>query len=147
VKNANSWSFSSPEVRSDDICPGNPAVRILLAEDNSITRKIITMALARRGWQTETAVSGRDAIQKWEQGDFKVLLMDIQMPEIDGLEATRTIRKREAEGGKRARIIGLTAHAQGEIWYDCLKAGMDRIMIKPVSINDLYSAIESCLSE
>jgi signal transduction histidine kinase/ActR/RegA family two-component response regulator len=147
IKSTNSRSFSSSEVRSDDICPGNPAARILLAEDNSITRKIITMALARRGWQTETAVSGRDAIQKWEQGDFKVLLMDIQMPEIDGLEATRTIRKREAEGGKRARIIGLTAHTQREIWNDCLKAGMDRIMIKPVSINDLYSAIESCLSE
>jgi signal transduction histidine kinase len=143
VKSTNSRNFSSPDGRSDDICPA----RILLAEDNSNTRQILAMALTRRGWQTETAVSGRDAIQKWEQGDFKVLLMDIQMPEIDGLEATRTIRKREAEGGKRARIIGLTAHAKGEIWDDCLKAGMDRIMIKPVSLNDLYSAIESCLTE
>jgi CheY-like chemotaxis protein len=147
AKSKGSRSFSSPEVLREDFCPGSPATRILLAEDNAITQKIITMALARRGWQTEIAVSGREAIEKWEQGDFRVLLMDLQMPEMNGLEATRTIRKRETEGSRRARIIGLTAHAKSEIWNDCLKAGMDRVLIKPVSMNDLYSAIESCLWE
>jgi CheY-like chemotaxis protein len=71
--------------------------------------------------------------------------MDLQMPEMNGLEATRAIREREIEGNKRACIIGLTAHARREIMDDCLKAGMDRVLTKPVQMSDLYSAIGGCL--
>jgi CheY-like chemotaxis protein len=71
--------------------------------------------------------------------------MDLQMPEMNGIEATRAIRARELQGGKRTFIIGLTAHARHEIMDDCLNAGMDRVLTKPIQMKDLYSAIGDCL--
>ncbi|WP_051361356.1 PAS domain-containing hybrid sensor histidine kinase/response regulator [Desulfuromonas sp. TF] len=119
--------------------------RILLAEDDPLIRDVITLMLAQRGWQAVTAETGWDAVEKWESGNFELVLMDLQMPEMNGLEATRTIREREADRNKRACIIGLTAHARREIMEDCLKAGMDRVLTKPVQMSDLYSAIGDCL--
>ncbi len=120
-------------------------VRILLAEDDPLIRNIITLTLARRGWQAETAETGLDAVEKWERGNFDIIVMDMQMPEMNGLEATRTIREKEAEGNKRTCIIGLTAHARHDIMDDCLKAGMDRVLTKPIQMKDLFSAIADCL--
>jgi CheY-like chemotaxis protein len=68
------------------------------------------------------------------------------MPEMSGLEATRSIRQREAEEGKRICIIGFTAHARREIIDECLRSGMDQVLIKPVQSRDLFSAIDRCLS-
>ena len=74
--------------------------------------------------------------------------MDLQMPEMNGIEATRAIRKREEEeGGKRTCIIGLTAHARPEIKEECLNAGMDDVLIKPVQRKDIFTAIDMCISE
>lgn len=100
--------------------------------------------LTRHGWNAVTAQSGREAIEMWEQGNFNVLLMDLQMPGTDGMEATRTIRQKETEGTKRTCIIGLTAHVQNNTKDDCLKAGMDQVLTKPVRMTDLHSAINSC---
>jgi PAS domain S-box-containing protein len=121
------------------------AARILLAEDDPMIRNMIALMLARRGWQAETAENGREAVEKWERGDFDLLLMDLQMPEMNGLETTRTIRQKESGGEKHTWIIGLTAHARREIRDDCLDAGMDRVLTKPIQVNDLYSAISDCL--
>ncbi|UWZ79529.1 PAS domain S-box protein [Geoalkalibacter halelectricus] len=121
------------------------AARILLAEDDPMIRDMIALMLAHRGWQAEAAENGREAVEKWERGDFDLLLMDLQMPEMDGLETTRTIRQKESGGEKHTWIIGLTAHARREIKDECLKAGMDKVLTKPIQLNDLYSAISDCL--
>jgi PAS domain S-box-containing protein len=123
------------------------ATRILLAEDDAMIQELITLVLAKRGWYAESAVTGLEAIEKWEKGAFGIVLMDLQMPDMDGMEATQAIREREAEVGRRTCIIGLTAHALSEIQNECLKAGMDEVLTKPVQMRDLYSAIDRCLAE
>lgn len=125
----------------------HPSARILLAEDDPMVQEIVKIILAQGGWQTETAKTGRDAVGKWEEGNFDLILMDLQMPEMNGIEVTRTIREREAGEEKRVCIIGLTAHARREITDDCLQAGMDRVLTKPIQVKDLYTAIDHCLSE
>jgi signal transduction histidine kinase/ActR/RegA family two-component response regulator len=126
---------------------GNHRARILVVDDEPMIRKIISMMLARHGWQAEIAESGGEAVAKWEKGKFDLILMDLQMPEINGMEATRAIRERETGEGKRICIIGLTGHARRDVMDDCLKAGMDRVLTKPVQMNDLQTAINFCLSE
>jgi CheY-like chemotaxis protein/anti-sigma regulatory factor (Ser/Thr protein kinase) len=124
-----------------------PSARILLAEDDVMIQKMVKMVLVRDDWQTETAETGREAVEKWEGGNFDLILMDLQMPEMNGIEATRRIRERESKQGKRTCIIGLTAHARREITDECLQAGMDRVLTKPLQMKDLYTAINRCLSE
>ncbi|MGK2945310.1 MAG: PAS domain S-box protein [Desulfuromonadales bacterium] len=119
--------------------------RILLAEDDSVIRDLILTTLARGGWLAEFAENGLEAVRKWQEGDFDLIIMDLQMPELNGLEATRIIR--EKENGHHVCIIGLTAHVRREVKEDCLAAGMDKVLTKPVRIKELYSTIESCLSE
>ncbi|MDO3379463.1 ATP-binding protein [Geoalkalibacter halelectricus] len=119
--------------------------RILLAEDEPLVREMITMMLNQKGWRPEIAETGQEAVEKWEGGSFDLILMDLQMPETSGLEATRTIREKEAGGGRRTCIIGLTAHARREIREECLEAGMDQVLNKPVKMDDLYAAIGNCL--
>jgi signal transduction histidine kinase/CheY-like chemotaxis protein len=126
---------------------GRPQVRILLAEDEPLIREMITMMLQQRGYRTETAGTGRDALRRWEEGDFDLIFMDLQMPEMNGMEATRAIRQQEKEGEKRTCIIGLTAHVRHEVKEECLASGMDRVLAKPVQMNDLFSAIEACLTD
>jgi signal transduction histidine kinase/ActR/RegA family two-component response regulator len=120
------------------------AARILLAEDEPLNQKLITMMLNRRGWKTEVAGTGLEALAKWREGDFDVILMDVQMPDMDGLEATSRIRQLERERGAHTCIIALTAHARPEDREECLAAGMDGFVTKPMRIADLESAIRSC---
>jgi PAS domain S-box-containing protein len=126
-----------------------PNVHILLAEDDPAIRKMVLVSLARNGWKTETAENGREAVQKWAEGDFDLILMDLQMPEMDGLQATMKIRETEAcgENGTGICIVGLTAHARREVKVECLKAGMDQVLIKPVPIKELLSVVERCISD
>ncbi len=115
--------------------------RILLADDDPMILEVIKLALTLNGWQTETAMSGAEAVEKWQRGEFTVVLMDLQMPGMTGLEATRAIRGKEAEKGSRIPIIGFTAHVGTEILSDCHAAGMNMVLSKPVQIDDLYAAI------
>ncbi len=121
------------------------AARILLAEDEPMIREMITEMLARKGFHVDIAESGRDAVEKWRDGGYDLILMDLQMPQVNGLDATRSIRAAEAEGKKRTCIIGLTAHARREIINECMEVGMDRVLTKPLQISDLYAAIEESL--
>jgi CheY-like chemotaxis protein len=116
-------------------------IHILLVEDDPMVREIIALMLVNRGCLVETAESGRVALEKSAQGNFDFILMDLQMPEMNGLEATRKIRQRERETGKRTPIVGLTAHARRETREECLKSGMDDVLTKPVRMRDLYSAL------
>jgi PAS domain S-box-containing protein len=118
---------------------------ILLAEDDPMVREVILTTLSRRPWRIMTAETGKDAIQKWQSDSFDLILMDIQMPEMSGLEATREIRGMEAGTGKRIGIIGLTAHVGPDARRQCLDVGMDDVLNKPFKTSDLFMAIERCL--
>jgi CheY-like chemotaxis protein len=118
--------------------------RILLAEDNPMIRDIVLITLARRGWSAETAANGREAVQKWSEGAFDLIFMDLQMPEFDGLEATRQIR--EKENGHHVCIVGLTANVSREVREQCLGVGMNSVLTKPVNMEELFSTIESFIT-
>lgn len=123
-----------------------PDAHILLAEDNPMVRDVILMILSRRKWQTSVAETGREAVRKWQSGRFDLILMDLQMPDMDGLEATREIRSLEVGTGRRIGIVGLTAHANSQIRHECLAAGMDDFLAKPFESANLYAVIERCLT-
>jgi len=124
-----------------------PEAHILLVEDNPMVQEVVLMILARKPWQTTTAGSGHEAVQKWQTGHFDLILMDLQMPDMDGLAATRQIRQQEAGKDKRVGIIGLTAHASRAIQQECLDAGMNDVLVKPFEGASLYAAIERCLAD
>jgi PAS domain S-box-containing protein len=123
-----------------------PEARILLVEDNPMVQAVVLMALARRPWQTITAETGREAVAAWQAGHLDLIIMDLQMPDMDGLEATRQIRGLEADRERRTSILGMTAHANRAVQAKCLEAGMNEVLIKPFEIAGLYAAIERCLA-
>ena len=116
----------------EELEPQLPPLKILLAEDNLVNQKLATAILSQRGHQVEIASNGAEAIELAKQGDFDLILMDIQMPDVDGIEATTAIRVSEQEGSKRTLIIALTAHAGESDRKRCLAAGMDGYVTKPI---------------
>jgi len=121
-------------------------LRILLAEDNFAGQLIARKALGKMGHVVQVAGNGLEVLQMLEEGDFDLVLMDVEMPEMDGLKATRAIREREAESDQRIPILAMTAYAMKEDQERCLEAGMDGYLSKPVSPDKLQSAIEGFLS-
>ena len=115
---------------------------ILLAEDNAINQKLAIVLLEKVGHQVKLAHNGREAIELYQANAFDVVLMDVQMPEVDGFEATYEIRKIQAETGLRIPIIALTAHASSADRKRCLAGGMDEYMSKPIRAKDLYDLID-----
>ena len=120
-------------------------LRILLAEDNVINLKLALILLDRQGWEVTVAVDGQAALELWRRETFDLILMDVQMPELDGIEATRRIRQEEG-AGRRIPIVGLSAHALPEDRKACLEAGMDDYVTKPLSPDRLFDAIERACS-
>ncbi|NNE00937.1 MAG: response regulator [Pirellulaceae bacterium] len=120
------------------------ALQILLAEDGLANQKVAVGLLEHWGHEVVLAANGRDAIELWEAGEYDLILMDVQMPELDGLDATRLIRKREAErgAGDHIPIIALTAHALIGDRDRCLDAGMDGYVSKPIRRSELANEIE-----
>lgn len=121
-------------------------LRILLAEDSLVNVKLMIGLLSRWGHQVTVAHNGAEAVALFEQHDFDLVLMDVQMPEIDGFQATRAIRNREAQSDHRVPIIALTAHAMPEDRDKCLASGMDGYVAKPITQAGLYEAIEMLVS-
>jgi len=124
-----------------------PRLRVLVAEDNAINQKVIDSMLRRQGWSVTIAANGRLACEAFERQPFDLILMDIQMPEMDGLETTRWIRQREREShsGEPVAVVALTAHASKGQHDQCLAAGMDGVVTKPVSLAALISCITAVL--
>ncbi len=109
-----------------------PPLRVLLAEDSVVNQKLALALLNKWGLTVSVAQNGAEALELSTKQDFDLVLMDVQMPEIDGLEATRQIREREAASGRRLPIIAMTAHAMTGDREECLAAGMDSYVSKPV---------------
>jgi CheY-like chemotaxis protein len=120
---------------------------VLLVEDNAVNRMVATRLLESLGLRVETAVDGRRGIELWEAGSFDVLLMDCQMPGMDGYQATGEIRRREAARGaaRRTPIVALTAHALEEDKERCRAAGMDDYLTKPVNGQTLRKLLRSLI--
>ncbi|MBI4517038.1 MAG: PAS domain-containing protein [Deltaproteobacteria bacterium] len=157
---------SQPSVRNPQAEIGNPKsarespqskrLRVLVAEDNLVNQKLVVSLLEKRGYAVATALNGREAMAAVEREPFDLVLMDIQMPEMDGLEATAEIRRREqscnpqsATGGPQSAhlpIVAVTAHAMNGDRERCLAAGMDGYLAKPFKSKDLFAEIERLMA-
>jgi two-component system, sensor histidine kinase and response regulator len=118
-------------------------LRVLLAEDNVVNQKLVTRLLERRGHSVTVAANGRLAVQAVNRDHYDVILMDVQMPEMGGFEATAIIREKERGEGVRTPIVALTANAMKGDSERCLSAGMDAYLSKPIRTNELFDVIES----
>jgi signal transduction histidine kinase/DNA-binding response OmpR family regulator len=117
-------------------------IRILLAEDNIVNQRLALRILEKAGHEVVVASNGREACAAWKRQTFDLILMDVQMPEMDGFEATAAIRRDEAGTGSRIPIIAMTAHAMQGDKARCLAAGMDAYISKPIRASDLLALIE-----
>ena len=119
-----------------------PALSVLVAEDNLVNQRLAVRLLEKRGHTVEVAANGQKALAALEKQSFDVVLMDVQMPEVDGFQATAAIREREKTTGKHLRIIAMTAHAMEGDRDKCLAAGMDGYIPKPIQAKEMFDAIE-----
>ena len=139
----------SPEIGPADhpLTEKETGLEILLVEDKPMNRKLATTLLEKKGWNVTEACNGREALERWEARSFDVVLMDIQMPEMDGVEATAHIRRRERETGGHTPVIAMTAHAMEGDHEKYLEEGMDDYVSKPVNREKLYQAVEKNAKE
>jgi CheY-like chemotaxis protein len=132
--------------REPEAVPGARMLSILLAEDNAVNQRLVARLLEKRGHTVEIASNGREVVEKSWRQNFDVVLMDVQMPELNGFDATRAIREREKRLGVRVPIIALTAHALNGDRERCLEAGMDDFVTKPIEPSELFAALERVAS-
>ncbi|MGA2301753.1 MAG: response regulator [Candidatus Acidiferrum sp.] len=117
-------------------------LRVLVAEDNAVNQRLVSRLLEKRGHQVVVAANGREALEAVERQSFDIVLMDLQMPELDGFEATAALRAREADHGTHLPVIALTAHAMKGDRERCLAAGMDGYLSKPIGPQELDKLLE-----
>ncbi len=126
--------------------PDNPLrskLRLLVVEDNLVNRRLALRLLEKQGHAVTLACDGAEALRKFEDGKFDAILMDVQMPTMDGFQTTAAIREREKASGKHVSIIALTAHAVAGYRESCLNAGMDGYLSKPIQTAELYAVLDS----
>jgi CheY-like chemotaxis protein len=120
-------------------------LRILVAEDSLFNQKLAVGLLEKHGHKVTVADDGKVALAIWQKNDFDLILMDVEMPEVDGLETTRTIRQSEKESGRHIPILAMTAQAMKGDREKCLAAGMDGYIAKPIRVQELWRAIEKVI--
>src|SRR5215472_327188 len=129
------------ESTAASIRPSERSLRVLLAEDNAVNQTLAMRILERLGHRVRVVNDGKEAIRQAQAEDFDLIFMDVQMPEMDGLEATTAIRAAEAGTGKHVPIVAMTAHAMKGDREKCLDAGMDGYLSKPIRIDELKQAL------
>ena len=127
--------------RAPLVTPAERTLKILVAEDNVVNQRLAMRILEKAGHQVTLANNGQEAVDRVFQEPFDLVLMDVQMPVMDGLEATRVIRQRETETGLHTPIVAMTAHALKGDREKCLAAGMDGYVSKPIHMPELFAAI------
>ncbi len=139
---------AAPGEASVEAKPGSGVrpLKVLLAEDNPVNQKFATKVLEGAGHSVVVANNGREAVEQTGSASFDIVLMDVQMPEMDGLDATRAIRGREAAGRSRLPIIAMTANAMKGDREMCIAAGMDGYVAKPVKRDLLFAEVARVLS-
>jgi two-component system sensor histidine kinase/response regulator len=118
------------------------SLSFLVAEDNVVNQTVIARLLVKRGHTVVVAQNGRETLEALEKQHFDIVLMDVQMPDMDGFEATKRIREKEKASGAHLPIIALTAHAMKGDEERCLAGGMDGYVTKPIKLEELFSVIE-----
>jgi len=121
-------------------------LNILVAEDNLTNQKLVTFLLEQERHRVTMVSNGADAVVKSADGPFDLILMDVQMPEMDGFEATAAIRRRERATGSHIPIVAMTAHAMAGDRERCLAEGMDAYLSKPLRPDDLLATIDGLLT-
>lgn len=138
---------SSRETAIPEAVPEAAVLNILLAEDGMVNQRVAMGFLKRKGHKVVIAEDGRKAVRAWEKGSFDLILMDVQMPEMDGIEATELIRQKEQASNTHIPIIAMTANAMKGDRQRCLDAGMDDYVSKPIQPDLLFEAIQKWTSE
>jgi PAS domain S-box-containing protein len=138
---ADTAAATTPADRADPAGATVPRLRILVAEDNRVNQRLVVRLLEKRGHDVLVAGNGQEALAALEEWSVDVVLMDVQMPVLDGLAATRAVRAREAGTERHVPIIAMTAHALTGDREKCLEAGMDGYLTKPVRGDTLLAAI------
>jgi signal transduction histidine kinase/CheY-like chemotaxis protein len=126
----------------EEVTAKQTVLRVLVAEDNPVNQRLALRLLERRGHMVKIVSDGNQAVEAVERDSFDVVLMDVQMPGVDGFQATAMIREREKEAGGHIPIIAMTAHAMRGDRERCLAAGMDGYIAKPLRADDFYAVVE-----
>ncbi len=134
---------AGPELVTRHSLREGKTLRILLAEDNAVNQAVASRLLQKQGHDVVTAVNGREALERLETEAFDLVLMDVQMPEIDGFQATAAIRSKEEASGGHLPIVAMTAHAMQGDRERCLAAGMDAYVSKPINARTLFAVVAS----
>jgi CheY-like chemotaxis protein/two-component sensor histidine kinase len=147
-KETNFW-FSLPvEYVNDDNKQNSKRIKVLIVEDNLLNQQVVGAILKKQGFDFDVAINGRVAIEKIKQEHYDVVLMDIQMPVMDGYDTTRQIRQMEKEHGaeKKSLIVALTANATSADRKKCLDLGMDDYLVKPFNYTQLQPILKDILT-
>ena len=136
--------FLSAKTKKTKLNQGSAkSLNVLLVDDNAINRKVAMFTLQKLGHRVESAVDGKEAVEKYTQGDFDVILMDVQMPVMDGYEATAAIRSLQEDPDRpQSRIVAMTANAEKGEMEKCIELGMDDFISKPFKSEDLIKKLK-----
>lgn len=133
---------TSSDVSIRQTAYAQPPLKVLLAEDNLVNQKVVSTLLASKGHNVQVACNGQEAIEMARNTPFDIILMDLEMPVMDGVEAARVIRAEESGTGRRVPIMALTAHAVQGVSQICSEAGMDGHLSKPLKSREIVAAVE-----
>ncbi|MEC9093782.1 MAG: response regulator, partial [Planctomycetota bacterium] len=124
-----------------------PPLKVLIAEDNLLNQRLVEALFSQRGHAIQVAGDGAEAVRLVSRQNFDLILMDVQMPNLDGIEATRAIRQLSKEKERNTLIVALTAHAGESDRKRCLEAGMDSYLAKPLRLDELMTEVKNLLQQ